>query len=186
MNNQVNLQCFQLIYLIAFLEGYNNYRNHCQCQVIGLRQYYSEIECKENYRRVGCLETTMRYDSMCKVYDKLTMSKKLYTLTGGPPDDEALGFSLSSLQVNLALVVINPTTIRSRPRRPLVLFHIINPFQYLLIITLINNYLVSLILSIIHCTVAMLTLALDDLVPKFSPVMVSLVEPSSGPEEGLI
>jgi len=37
----------------------------------------------------GCLETTMRYDSMCKVYDKLTMSKKLYTLTGGPPDDEA-------------------------------------------------------------------------------------------------
>lgn len=47
-------------------------------------------------------------------------------------------------------------------------------------------YLVSLMLSITHCAVAMLTLALDDPVPKFSPVMISLVDPSSGPEDGLI
>jgi hypothetical protein len=32
----------------------------------------------------GCLKSTMRYSSMCKVYDKLTMSKKLCTLIGAP------------------------------------------------------------------------------------------------------
>jgi hypothetical protein len=45
-----------------------------------------------------CLENTMRCDSMCKIYDKLTMSNKLYTLTGAHPllKDEALGVILSS------------------------------------------------------------------------------------------
>ena len=40
----------------------------------------------------GWLETTMRYDSMCKVYDQLTMSINNYTRwPEAPPDDEALG-----------------------------------------------------------------------------------------------
>jgi hypothetical protein len=45
----------------------------------------------------GCLEITMRYDSKCKVYDKLTMWKKNIHLDRRLPDDETLGFNLSSL-----------------------------------------------------------------------------------------
>ena len=49
--------------------------------------YYSEMEYKENYRRV--MATCVR-----KVYDN---DKKYYTLARGPMDVEALGFSLPSL-----------------------------------------------------------------------------------------
>ena len=50
--------------------------------------YYSEMEYKENYRRVM---TTC----VSKVYDNA--KKILYTLSRGPLDVEALGFSLPSL-----------------------------------------------------------------------------------------
>ena len=78
MINQVSLQCFQFIYLIAFLEGHNHYRNQCQCQVIGLRQYYSEMECKENYRRVVKRRCTVRYQSnSIKGAEKLISPKNI-------------------------------------------------------------------------------------------------------------
>ena len=38
-----------------------------------------------------CLENTMRCDSMCKVYDKLTMLNKLYTLTRAHPPPRGWG-----------------------------------------------------------------------------------------------
>jgi hypothetical protein len=46
------------------------------------RLYYSEMRVQGKLQKC-CLETIMRYDNMCKVFDKLTMSKKLCTLTAG-------------------------------------------------------------------------------------------------------
>jgi hypothetical protein len=42
----------------------------------------------------GCLESTVRYDSVWKFNNS---DKILYTLAGGPLNVEALGFSLSIL-----------------------------------------------------------------------------------------
>jgi hypothetical protein len=60
--------------------------------------------CKENYRRV--MATCVR-----NVYDN--DEKILYTLASGPLDVEALGFSLSSLWGNQALLSLLPKTFKS-------------------------------------------------------------------------
>ena len=52
----------------------------------------------------GCLDTTMHYDSMRKLYVKQIIH---LDRSPPPPDDEALDFSLSSLLVNPVLSLYN-------------------------------------------------------------------------------